>query len=210
MAYYSYKIEHDFGLAPNPFWGYCTLAVCKSKIRRNPNLKVGDWIIGTGSKKLKKNHHLIFTMQVEEIITMNEYWNESRFQIKKPVVNGSLTQMYGDNIYHLNKSSEWIQENSAHSLDKGITNIEHLNRDTGGKNVLISKNFFYFGSNCPIIPDEFLDVCCEGRDIKSNAIPLKIADKFIIWIKNKYEPGIYGDPINWNIYNIPDIKSNLS
>ena len=26
MKNFSYKIEHDFGLAPNPFGGYCTLA----------------------------------------------------------------------------------------------------------------------------------------------------------------------------------------
>lgn len=35
MRNFSYKIEHDFGLAPNPFGGYCTLAVCKSSIRSN-------------------------------------------------------------------------------------------------------------------------------------------------------------------------------
>ncbi|HCD3629949.1 TPA: hypothetical protein NBO47_003868, partial [Klebsiella pneumoniae] len=26
MKHFTYKIDHDFGLAPNPFWGYCTLA----------------------------------------------------------------------------------------------------------------------------------------------------------------------------------------
>lgn len=48
MSYFSYVVEHDYGLAPNPFGGYCSLAVCKPGIRGNENLKIGDWIIGTG------------------------------------------------------------------------------------------------------------------------------------------------------------------
>jgi hypothetical protein len=99
MTYFSYKIEHDYGLAPNPFGGYCTLAVCKPTIRNNRNLEIGDWIIGTGSAKLHKLHHLIFAMRLEEKITMEEYWSDPRFQYKKPVINGSLVQMYGDNFY---------------------------------------------------------------------------------------------------------------
>ena len=66
MNFFSYKLEHDFGLAPNPFGGYCTLAVCKSDIRKNKRLNIGDWIIGIGSQKLKKLNHLIYTMQVSE------------------------------------------------------------------------------------------------------------------------------------------------
>ncbi|MGE3595803.1 MAG: hypothetical protein AB7N70_09645 [Dehalococcoidia bacterium] len=40
----SYKMTHDTGFAPNPFWGCLTLATCKPGIRqtRGP----GDWIAG--------------------------------------------------------------------------------------------------------------------------------------------------------------------
>lgn len=93
MRNFSYKIEHDFGLAPNPFGGYCTLAVCKSSIRSNKGLEVGSWIIGTGSKKLKNANKLIYAMQVGEKLTFNEYWNDPRFQYKKPIINGTLVQM---------------------------------------------------------------------------------------------------------------------
>ncbi len=209
MGYYSYKIEHDFGLAPNPFWGYCTLAACKGQIRVNKNLEIGDWIIGTGSKELNKLHHLIFLMQVEEKIEINDYWNDVRFQIKKPVINGSLVQMYGDNIYHLDKKTNvWIQENCAHSLKDGLYHSGHTISDTGGKFVLISKTFFYFGKNCPKIPEEFQSVCCETRNYISHKIPVEIADKFINWIKKRYEPGIYGDPISWDNYKLSEIDYN--
>jgi hypothetical protein len=198
MNYFSYKIEHDFGLAPNPFHGYCTLAVCKSSIRSNTNLEIGDWIIGTGSKSLGNHHELIFAMCIEEKLTFNEYWEDNRFEKKKPIVNGSLVQMYGDNFYHQDPNTEeWIQENSAHSLDDGSPNKDHLIRDTGGTYVLISKEFYYFGGNSPLIPDEYIEICSEGRDMKSVSIPKDVAEKFIYWIKKNYSIGIHGDPTSW-------------
>lgn len=156
MKNFSYKIEHDFGLAPNPFGGYCTLAVCKSSIRSNKGLEVGSWIIGTGSKKLKNANKLIYAMQVGEKLTFNEYWNDPRFQYKKPIINGTLVQMYGDNFYHQNEEGKWIQENSAHSLANGMPNLGHLKRDVGGQYVLISTNFYYFGDQAISVPKEFV------------------------------------------------------
>ena len=49
MKLFSYVVARDYGFAPNPFFSTCTLATCKPKIRRTAS--VGDWIIGTGSKK---------------------------------------------------------------------------------------------------------------------------------------------------------------
>jgi hypothetical protein len=203
MAYYSYKIEHDFGLAPNPFGGYCTLAVCKPTIRRNKNLELGDWIIGTGSAKLKRLYHLIFAMQVEEKLTFDEYWEDPRFQYKKPVINGSLVQMYGDNFYHQDpKTKKWIQEDSAHSLVDGKPNEEHLRVDTEGEFVLISSNFYYFGDKSELIPEEFREVCSEGRSMKGPSIPTEVGDRFIKWLKESHEKGIHGDPINWKDHKL--------
>lgn len=162
MDYFSYKIDHDYGLAPNPFGTYCTLAVCKPSIRKNKNLSIGDWIIGTGSKQLKNLHHLIFAMKVEGKLTFEEYWEDKRFQYKKPILNGSLIQMYGDNFYHKDAKGKWIQEESAHSI---IDKKEHLENDTGGKYVLFSNDFYYFGNSSPKIPEEFWNVCSEGRNM---------------------------------------------
>ena len=39
---YSYCLPYDDGAAPNPFWGTCTLVICKPAIRRTA--RVGDWI----------------------------------------------------------------------------------------------------------------------------------------------------------------------
>ncbi len=207
MNFFSYKIEHDYGLAPNPFGEYCTLAVCKPTIRGNKNLKIGDWIFGTGSKKIGKLNHLIFAMKVEGIISFNEYWNDKRFQYKKPVLNGSLIQIFGDNFYHLDKEGKnWIQEESAHSK---VDKERHMENDLSGENVLFSKSFYYFGGKAPKIPEKFKSLCNEGRNMKSSSIDSEIATQFLEWMKNQFDFGIHGDPINWNEYSGQHAQTKL-
>lgn len=206
MNYYSYKLDHDYGLAPNPFGEYCTLAVCKPSIRNNKNLKIGDWIFGTGSKKLDKLHHLIFAMQVQGKLDFQEYWNDIRFQYKKPILNGSLVQMFGDNFYHEDENGNWIQEASAHSI---IDKEEHKKNDLSGKYVLFTNKFYYFGDSSPLIPEEFWGVCNEGRNMKSKGIDNKTAKKFVDWLEKNFNEGINGDPINWNEYEHNQLKINI-
>ncbi|MFM2597718.1 MULTISPECIES: hypothetical protein [Vibrio] len=141
---YAYAITRDFGFAPNPFHGSCTLATCKPRIRKSA--KVGDWVLGIGGTKLKSvNRKCIVLMKVTEKMSFNDYWNEPRFSIKKPARNGSHVQMLGDNIYHQDANNEWIQEDSHHSNADGSINFTNLERDTNSDQVLISSHFYYFG-----------------------------------------------------------------
>jgi len=207
MHIFSYKMDHDFGLAPNPFWGVMTLAVCKGKIRRNKNLHIGDWVVGTGSKKLKMINHLIYAMRVDEIITFDAYWKDSRFECKKPVFKGSLAQIYGDNFYHTDESTgRVIQEQSAHQYEDDRTNPTHLQRDSDGKNVLVSRHFYYFGNEAPVLPPELVNIACQSRDYHYQDIDEDLQHAFVDWISKNYAPGIYGDPINWKVYQRPDIN----
>jgi len=76
---FSYVVDHDYGFAPNPFGGFCTLAKCKygTKKRNIVELaEVGDWIAGTGGVDLRKSAghgKLIYAMRVDEIISLDEY-----------------------------------------------------------------------------------------------------------------------------------------
>lgn len=197
MNIFTYKLDHDYGLAPNPFGGYCTLAVCKSGIRGNSNLQIGDWIVGTGSVKLQNLNHLIYAMKLEEKLTFQEYWEDERFQYKKPKLNGSLVQMYGDNFYHKDpKTDNWIQEDAAHSLANGVNN-KHLKSDVSGEFVLISKEFYYFGNSNLKIPKSLQDICSKGRNMMWRKIPNKIKIEFVNWLTKNNTIGIHGDPINW-------------
>lgn len=141
-----YVISRDFGFAPNPFHGVCTLATCKPKIRNSAN--VGDWIMGVGGNKLRQaTGKCILLMKVSEKIGFQEYWDDDQYALKKPIRNGSDVRMLGDNIYHKDEHTEWIQENSHHSNPDDSTNYVNLERDTGQSDrVLISRYFLYFGS----------------------------------------------------------------
>jgi hypothetical protein len=167
----------------------------------NSNVNIGSWIFGSGSVKLKTLNKLIYAMRVDEIITMEEYWNDSRFSYKKPIIpNGSLPQVYGDNFYHKDINGNWIQENSAHSNNEGLLNESHLARDVSGNNVLISLNFFYFGRNAITIPAEFIEVIfTKGRNW-AYAKPEESIISFIEWLSKTHEKNIiHGDPINWPV-----------
>lgn len=194
MAIYSYKITRDFGFAPNPFYSMCTLATCKPKIRKFAN--VGDWVIGFGSaaKNSPLKNRIIYIMKVEKKITFNDYWCGEEYQCKKPVMNGSLKQNYGDNIYHC-ENNEWIQVDSHHSLKDGTPNILNVNKDTSSNNVLISKKYWYFGKEAIDVPDELMDIIPECRDyIKVEGLDEKIDE----WVKTFQSSGFIGEP---NLFN---------
>ncbi|WP_280553016.1 hypothetical protein [Halomonas sp. 25-S5] len=144
---YVYAITRDYGFAPNPFHGSCTLATCKPDIRKSA--KVGDWIMGVGGSSLRSvKRRCILLMKVSEKVSFQNYWDHERFSLKKPVRNGSRVQMLGDNIYHIDQNGSWVQEDSHHSNPDGTPNIENLNRDTGKTDkVLISNQFLYFGDS---------------------------------------------------------------
>lgn len=198
MAFYSYKITRDYGFAPNPFFGFCTLACCKPHIRAKA--EVGDWIIGTGSIENHLLYNLIFIMKVSEKISFEDYWSDKRFERKKPIMNGSLKQIHGDNIYY-KENDQWCQMDSHHSFYDGSLNEANLKQDLSGKFVLISDCFIYLGNNHMKVPEKYLDLCPNSRQrdyitIKDN----ELAEEFVEMITNKYEYGVQGEPLNWIEY----------
>lgn len=192
MKCYSYVVRRDYGFAPNPFGGYCTLATCKPNIRNSAI--IGDWVIGTGSSDYNASKKLVYAMCVSEKMHFNEYWRDKRFAYKKPVINGSLKQMYGDNIYHFEEDDdEWYQANSHHSNSDGTVNIYNRDRDLKSKYVLISNEFWYFGKNAVSIPDEFINICKKGPGHRSDFSENYIS-RFLGWIQENYERGYSGSP----------------
>ncbi len=197
MALYSYVIVRDYGFAPNPFHGYCTLATCKHVTRRVAS--VGDWVIGTGSARRHKTGHLICAMRIAETIAFDAYWADPRFALKRPDLTGSRMRAYGDNIYHHAPEGDWVQEDSHHSLPGGEINQINLDDDTKTDRVLISDEFWYFGRNAPLIPAQFRGTgsenICASRGHKKNFVPEFVND-FLDWLR-QHEPGCTGRPERW-------------
>ncbi|HEY3443634.1 MAG TPA: hypothetical protein VGK29_22945 [Paludibaculum sp.] len=149
MKLYSYIVSHDTGFAPNPFFGYCTLACCKPGIRRTAN--VGDWIVGLTSKG--EGNKIVYFMRVDEVLGVDDYWNDKRFRQKRPRYDKELRLRCGDNIYDPLPNGDFRQLRSMHS-DGERERPEKKAKDLGGKNVLISETFAYFGSKPLPLPQE--------------------------------------------------------
>ena len=195
MIIYSYVISRDYGFAPNPFGEYCTLATCKPGIRKSA--AVGDWIIGSGSNSQKYNmgNQLIYAMRIDEKMSFKDYWDDPRFQDKKPVMNGSKKQKYGDNIYYYDTlQNNFVQVDSHHSLEDGTINSKNYTKDISGVYVLISKYFWYFGECAPQLPEELTNsIIKRGMGYKKQSDE-GIINQFIHWLSNNYVNGYNGNP----------------
>lgn len=186
MRLYSYVVARDYGFAPNPFHGICTLATCKPVIRRCAH--VGDWIVGTGSASVGLSGHLVFVMKLSEKMTYNEYWNDSRFQNKRPDLHGSLKQAFGDNIYHRDQTTNmWNQAPSHHSHQDGTANIANIANDTQTELMLVGEKFAYWGGSGPLLPASFRSEpgrnICAIRGHKCN-FPPEFVNSFLEWFES--------------------------
>jgi hypothetical protein len=199
---HSYVVRYDSGFAPNPFYGYCTLATCKPSIRKGACL--GDWVVGSGSndRKVRRGGRLVYAMRVTEAITFDEYGTDHRFTSKKPYRNGSRKQSCGDNVYfRATPAAAWQQRDSFHSLPDGSLNPDHVTRDTGVNRVLISNDFVYFGGEGPEFPVTLTDQ--QGRSLCKTGIGLttfddpQLAMNFEHWIRGLGQSGYQGAPFEW-------------
>jgi len=198
---HSYVVRYDSGFAPNPFYGYCTLATCKPDIRKTA--QVGDWIVGCGSacKEVRRRGRLVYAMHVAEALDFAAYWADPRFQRKKPLRNGSFKQSCGDNIYFRDSAGAWDQLDSFHSRPDGSPNAKHIARDTGTDRVLIAQEYYYCGGHGPMLPAHLrnfqgLDICHNGRGrsaFDNQALIAAVA----VWCRSLGVAGYLGAPWDW-------------
>lgn len=193
---YGYVLAHDHGFAPNPFYGSCTLATCKPRIRKNA--QEGDWVIGTSSARYADDSlDLVYAMKVtEEPLSLEEYNSDPRFEAKKSTDEDWRSQR-GDNIYY-REGDNWSQrENPFHDED-------HMEHDLGGKRVLVSTHFVYFGQEQIRLPEGLQGLAHasrEGRGWPGHSIESdsKKVATFIDWLGGKLDEqgldwGRSGDP----------------
>jgi hypothetical protein len=176
---YSYVVEHDNGYAPNPYFDCCTLCGCKFEGGKNiiQLAKKGDWIVGTGGASRRSAGHgmLIYAMRVDKKIPRTEYFDDPRFDRKKPKRQGTYKQARGDN------------------------EDPRKDRNKHRRHVLISRHFWYFGAKAVPIPEQFRqERPCgfalekTGPGFRSKFEPEDIR-QVIAWLE-ELKRGIHGDP----------------
>ena len=133
-------------------------------------------------------------------MTFNQYWGDSRFQKKKPNLQGSKKQAFGDNIYFRNDQGIWQQLDSHHSYPAGRPNPLNIEHDTKSDRVFLSEDFAYWGGSGPEIPKKFRDY--QGKDLCAhrgykNRFPHSMRGDFVSWFSSLEEKGFLGPPTDW-------------
>jgi hypothetical protein len=195
MLVHTYCVEHDLGFAPNPFHGVCSLGCCAPQLRQHAS--VGDIVVGRGSARVGRRNSLVYWMQVDEILSFDEYNADPRFASKIPDMAASTMLRYGDNIYYTDPTTkEFIQRDSFHSNENGVQSAADIKTDTGTTtNVLLGQRYSYFGGAGPEIPEKFRSMfpkrnrACHHRDDLKNAL--------LAWLNIDDPKGIVGLPTDW-------------
>ena len=200
MTMFTYTLALDYGFAPNPFRGSCTLACCKPRIRGRAN--VGDLVVGVGGVRNKLAGKIIYAMVVNDRMTFDEYWNHARFQSKKPNIHGGHKGFFGDNIYCKDKKSgKYRQSDSHHSKENGIINRKNYKRDLSVDQVLVSYDYVYFGVNAVTPPLTLCDgLRCDfphwARDY-FKSYPGELRHRVEKWLRDGYDWELQGLPERW-------------
>tara|TARA_R110002049_G_scaffold227700_1_gene399829 strand:+ start:1075 stop:1503 length:429 start_codon:yes stop_codon:yes gene_type:complete len=142
-------------------------------------------------------------MRVDQIISFEEYWHNPNFAVKKPNMNGSTIQRYGDNIYWRRpNTSEWGQLDSFHSEPDGSLSRGNLQKDTGTTDkILIGEEFSYWGQSGPKIPDILADFVVKSQGHKCR-FSSERKDAFVAWIGTLAERGYVDEPANWQYIEV--------
>jgi Nucleotide modification associated domain 2 len=214
MKLYSYIVTHDTGFAPNPFYGFCTLACCKPEIRRvigrelNRAKEASDseqreyWIVGLSPRDRGKGNKVIFFMRAEKAVTFDDYFKTKSYSCKKPDVrSGRAIDRCGDNIYRPIGKNKYGQLPSLHSKRPKERNwnedVKRKRKDLSGKYVLISRHFSFFGSRPIDLPANLRELIV-GRGSHCNfSNEHRVHAKFLEFVHHAGIKGVIAPPKRW-------------
>lgn len=200
MTTRTYRLDHDLGFAPNPFFGWCTLACCMPLIRKHA--AQGDIIIGmagAGRRGLGRIFpQLIYWMRVDEALSFDDYWRDARFHEKRPQIPGPKLRMVGDRTYrHYAGEHEWRFDRSMHHIPgKGSSGGSHVHLDTSVDRLLVGQSFTYWGGAGPPLPAHLLGLFPNPRGQRCPP-PGPLLDELHALIGLDAPRGVVGDPADW-------------
>jgi len=162
---FSYCIPHDNGAAPNPFWGVCTLVICKPRIRREA--EVGEWIVGTGSADSPIGDirgKVVYAMRVTDKMPMRRYDAYVREHLPNKIPSWHSRDprlTAGDSIYDFAYDPPNVRKSVHCQCDR--------DRDLRGQYALLSEHFYYFGDQPRQLPNHLQGLIKSGQGRRSRA-----------------------------------------
>ena len=181
---YSYCMPSDDGAAPNPYWGVCSLVICKPGIRATAS--EGDWIAGTGAKRAflddrktcDMSGRLIYAMKVTKKMTMAEYDAHTRTKLREKVPDwgsSSVRRRVGDSIYDFSRRPDNPKQRN------GVHRAGNVKTDLRGGHALLSTHFYYFGDKAIHLPPKLMDIA-QNRQGHRRRLNDPYLDAFVAWI----------------------------
>lgn len=189
---FSYVIPVDDGAAPNPFWGVCTLTICKPQIRRAA--QIGDWVIGVGSKRAPQGDlsgTLVYAMRVTGKMTLEEYDEYCRAELRQKIPawhHRDWRRRLGDCIYDYSSGRR-------PRIRQGVHDSHNRKRDLGGRFALLSRDFYYFGDHPLALPRSLQAIAPPQQGHRSNANSKQMRP-FLRWLARRElkRNGLFGSP----------------
>jgi hypothetical protein len=188
MRLCSHVIKHDTGLAPNPFHGHRTSALCTPS-HVNARLEVGDWLVGNSPRK--DGNRLVYAMCISEVLSMNRYFHDAGFENKKPKPDGTAIERCGDKMYFQCGANQWKRLPSPFHNGPGDF-TKDLGVSPAGHPVFVSNQFYYFGSERVAVPIELEPVIRDRQGIRY--VRDRSAEDFVDWLSTNFDLGILGKP----------------
>lgn len=189
MKLLKYVMTHDSGLAPNPYFDVCSLALCTPN-HMNARLHPGDWVVAHSSSG--SGQRLVYAMRLTKVLDMPTYF--SSFPEKRPHPTGSFEQQCGDNLYYRD-GGQWARLPSAEH------NTVSSFRADQGRQVYLAEgagNYWYFGaaSSRPEL-DGFADLfpwLIKDRQGFSYVRDATRIAAFAEWLNKLGQRGLIGQP----------------
>lgn len=189
MKLLKYVMTHDSGLAPNPYFDVCSLALCTPN-HKNARLEPGDWVVAHSSKGT--GQRLVYAMRLSKVLDMPTYFAD--FPEKRPDPNGTYEQQCGDNLYYRD-GDRWArmpsaEHNTPHDFAKDRNRRVYLAEG--------AENYWYFGAASPLpelagFADRFPWLVKDRHGFSYVREQTRIA-AFTKWLDQLGKRGLIGQP----------------
>ena len=162
---FTYMVTIDCGGAPCIHNNILSLGICKPMIRRYAT--VNNIIIGFCAKSMKLSNskpQILFIAKISEKITYKNYYDKYKVR------------------------PDCIYDNDLNLLKNDFHTSFNVQTDLSGQNVLISKDFIFFGNNHISISNELQYICPnnQGYWSRKNTQYSNLVHTYFELLKSKY------------------------